>query len=267
MNTLNKKITIKGVGIHSGEHVTMELESHSKPGISFIYNNQFVEVAVSNIGTNHLRSTTLTNGKITIQTPEHFLAACYALELTSIKVTISSLELPILDGSAIDFINQIQPYLIKITDNICSELKISDNIHFSLKDSHYFLFPSDTLKITVALDYPNHWLKSMTYSFTYSSEDFIKHIAPARTYGFTFEIDQLKEKGLIKGGSLDNAVLISDKGYVNDLRFDDEIIRHKLLDFIGDFFISGDQLQANCILFKPSHQGNCGLLKYLYQKA
>lgn len=265
MNTINKKIIIKGVGIHSGQHVTMELESYSEPGISFIYKNQIVKVAVSNIGTNHLRSTTLTNETITIQTPEHFLAACYALELTNIKVTLSNLELPILDGSAIDFITQIEPYLIKITKNTRKELKVSENIHFSLNDSHYFLFPSDALKITVALDYPNHWLKSMTYSFTYSNKGFIKHIAPARTYGFTFEIDQLKEKGLIKGGSLENAILISDEGYVNELRFDDEIIRHKLLDFIGDFFISGEQLKANCILFKPSHQGNCGLLKYLYK--
>ena len=103
----------------------------------------------------------------------------------------------------------------------------------------------------------------MIYSFNYSKNTFIDEICPARTYGFTHEIEQLKKQGLIKGGSLDNAILISDEGYENKLRFDNEIIRHKLLDFFGDFYISGSQLQANCILIKPSHEGNCGLLKEL----
>ena len=192
------------------------------------------------------------------------MAACYALQLTNIKVLLSANELPILDGSAVQFIHQIKPFLMPIQGADPKELIVSEDIHYSLDGSHYFLFPSDKLTITVALSYPDHWLKSLTYSFRYSHDGFIQEIAPARTYGFTHEIGYLKDKGLIKGGSLDNALLISDSDYVNEPRFDNEIIRHKLLDFIGDFFISGHFLVANCLLIKPSHQGNCGLLKQLF---
>jgi len=263
MNTISETIIIAGIGIHSGKEVTMEITPTTEKGIYFEFNDHLIQVDIKNIAANHLRSTILTNRTVKIQTPEHFLAACYAMELTNIKVKLSSYELPIMDGSAINFIEFIQPFIVSLPNIKRSLTVISENIHFSHNDSHYFLFPAPNLRVTIALSYPNHWLKSMIYSFNYTKKAFIDEICPARTYGFTHEIEQLKKQDLIKGGSLDNAILISDEGYVNELRFDNEIIRHKLLDFFGDFYISGSYLQANCVLIKPSHEGNCGLLKEL----
>src|SRR6056300_530554 len=113
MNTLNQSVIFEGIGIHSGKNVKMSVTPSSVDGISFEFNQQKVWVNVDAIGINHIRSTTLTNGSITIQTPEHFLAACYVLELSQITVKLDSEESPILDGSSIDFINQLKPHLIE----------------------------------------------------------------------------------------------------------------------------------------------------------
>ena len=123
--------------------------------------------------------------------------------------------------------------------------------------------PSNELKVSVYLSYPDHWIKSMCYVYTHSKETFFSDIASARTYGFTHEIEELKTRGLAKGGSLDKALVVSDEGYLNEPRFIDELARHKILDFLGDMSISGKEIQGQFVLIRPSHQGNCELLKQL----
>ena len=263
MNTLDKQVTFKGVGIHSGNDVVMNVFPINNDGIFFEYNQEIIEVSPATIGVNHIRSTSLDNGVIKIHTPEHFLAACYALDLSNIMVQLSSQELPIMDGSSMSFIKQLQPHLIKNKDKRKDKLIISENNHFTMNDSHYFAMPADVLSISVFLSYPNHWIKSMSFSYKHTYSNFLDSIASARTYGFTHEIDELKKQGLAKGGSLENALVISDEGYVNEPRFKDELARHKILDFIGDMSICGKELVGNFVLIKPSHICNCEFLKKL----
>lgn len=263
MNTLMQSVIFEGIGIHSGKKVKMVVGPSREEGISFELNQQDVLVELSAIGINHIRSTTLTNGSITIQTPEHFLAACYALELNHISVQLDSEELPILDGSSIDFINKLNPHLKKINSKDKEKLTICTDVEFKISNSHYFVFPSDKLKISVFLSYPDHWIKSMKFYYEHSKEAFIQSIASARTYGFTHEIEALKAQGLAKGGSLDNALIVSDDGYLNNPRYEDELARHKILDFIGDMSICGKEACGHFVLIRPSHLGNCELLKKL----
>jgi UDP-3-O-[3-hydroxymyristoyl] N-acetylglucosamine deacetylase len=263
MKTLTQSVKFEGVGIHSGNKVQMSVCPSRHEGISFELNQEKVHVRLDAIGINHIRSTTLTNGSITIQTPEHFLAACYALELSHISVQLDSHELPILDGSAIDFINKLTPHLKTMHSKDKEKLTIRTEVEFNINNSHYFVFPSDKFKISVFLAYPDHWIKSMAFSYEHSKEAFIQSIASARTYGFTHEINALKAQGLAKGGSLDNALIVSDNGYLNHPRFDDELARHKILDFIGDISICEKEIHGHFVLIRPSHYGNCELLKKL----
>ena len=263
MNTLSQTVIFEGVGIHSGNPVRMMILPSQNPGISFTFNKQVIKVSVASIGMSHVRSTTLTNGVATIQTPEHFLAACYALNLSNILIDLDAPELPILDGSSIDYINKLMPYLTPIPNQDKQLLAILKEEEIKINQSHYMIMPSDAFTISVVLSYPNHWIKSMSFSYTHSQEAFINQIASARTYGFTHEIDELKKNGLAKGGGLDNALLISDDGYVNKPRFVDELPRHKILDFIGDMSIHGRMIKGNFVLIRPSHFGNCELLKKL----
>ncbi len=263
MNTLKNKVVFEGVGIHSGQDVTMTVKPSAHNGITFILNNQSIKVNTSSIGANHTRSTTLTNGHAIIQTPEHFLAACYALQLTNIDVILTNSELPILDGSAIIFLNKLNHELSSIPNQSMSKLIIKDDIHFKHNDSDYFGFPSDSFIVETYLSYPNDWLKSMSIKYEHNLSNFFNDIAPARTFGFKHEIETLKKHGLAKGGSLDNALIVSEDGFLNDPRFNDEIIRHKVLDFIGDMAISGKRLIGRFVTIKPSHHGNCEFLKIL----
>ncbi len=263
MFTLKRDISFNGFGIHSGKKVELIVEPSHKPGIELYYNDQVIKISVEAIGINHLRSTTLSNQNVTIQTPEHFLAACYSLELTNIKVTLTHYEFPILDGSALLYIEKLKDNRIPLNKGSRGKVSITEDITFKLNDSSYYAFPNSGLSITAVLSYPNDWIKTMTYSYTHSVLSFIKEIAPARTYGFEREIDQLKAQGLAKGGSLDNALVISGDGYVNQPRFKNELVRHKILDFIGDIAILGKQIEGHFLIVKPSHHGNCEFIKSL----
>ena len=263
MNTLRKTVAFKGVGLHSGQEVHMTVSPANDSGITFHLNGEDIIVSKDAIGLNHMRATSLTNGSIQVQTPEHFLAACYALSLTNILVTLDHPEVPILDGSAIEFIHQLKPNMVAIESTSQSGMEIKDDAYFTCNGSHYYACPSDQLKITAVISYPNHWVKSMSYTYIHSLDQFIMDIAPARTYGFSHELDELNEKGLAKGGSLDNVLVVGGDDYLNPPRFSDELVRHKILDFMGDMAIGGKKLRGQFVIIRPSHQGNCEFLKQL----
>ena len=262
MFTLSKIIKVNGIGIHSGQTVEMSVLPSLSQGISFEYQNSIVLVDTKNLSINHIRSTSITNGTVTINTPEHFLSACYALRLTNILVKLSSSELPILDGSAIDFIKYLKPNR-KIIEYEAPVFQFSKFQEFDLNGSKYSVIPSDKFIIDATVSYPKHWLKNVSFYYEHSLESYLSDISSARTYGFLEEVEALQRQGLAKGGSLENALVISDTGYVNFPRYHDEIARHKILDFIGDMAIAGRQWLGHFKLYKPSHQGNLSFLKFL----
>ena len=265
MFTLSKNIKISGIGIHSGQPVEMSIAPSMETGIAFDYQNSTIFIDVNNLSLNHIRSTSITNGTITVNTPEHFLSACYALQLTNINVKLSSSEVPILDGSAREFISHLKPHL-KSIEYKAPIFNCSQPYQFEINGSKYSVIPSDKFMIDATVSYPNHWLKDMSFFYEHSLDNYLNHISDARTYGFLEEVEALQKQGLAKGGSLDNALVISNTGYVNPTRFEDEIVRHKILDFIGDMAIAGVQWKGHFKLHKPSHQGNIAFLNYLLSR-
>ena len=262
MNTLSKEVKINGIGIHSGQEVEMLLCPSSQNGINFFFRNGTIPVNLSTVATNHIRSTQLESDGVIIQTPEHLLSACYALELTNIDIYLSESEVPILDGSSINFLEYLKPAVISLNKK-SPNFVLTKDVHFEYNGSYYFASPADHYLINAVISYPAHWVKTMSFHYTHSYENYKSHIAPARTYGFTHEIEILKKNNLAKGGSLDNALVIGDEDYVNQPRFNDELVRHKILDFIGDMAILNQQFLGAFTIIKPSHQGNIEFLKFL----
>ena len=265
MKTLSKTITISGIGIHSGNEVTINIAPSTTPGINFYFKNTLIPVNLSTVATNHIRSTQVSHNGITVQTPEHMLSACYALQLTNIDITLSAAEFPILDGSSFEFIKALEPYAITVSQ-AQKPLAILSDLHYEINGSHYFASPAENYSIHGVISYPNHWIQSMSYTYQHSYENYKKEISKARTYGFTHEIEALHKNGLAKGGSLDNALVIGDNDYINEPRFNNELVRHKILDFIGDMAILNRQFKGKFTIIKPSHQGNISFLKLLSEE-
>ena len=198
MKTLSKTLSISGIGIHSGERVTISLSPSTTSGINFHFQDSVIPANLSTVATNHIRSTQLSLNGVTVQTPEHLLSACYALQLTNIDVTLSASELPILDGSAIKFIEILEPYTTTLHKKE-DPFVISTDIHFETNGSHYFVSPARYYSIHAIISYPDHWVQSMSYSYLHTLENYKNEIARARTYGFTHEIEALHKNGLAKG--------------------------------------------------------------------
>jgi UDP-3-O-acyl N-acetylglucosamine deacetylase len=263
MYTLTQDIQIKGVGMHSGEPVTMVVGPSHVEGIHIDYAGVSIPVHIRSVGDEHLRSTKLEKDGVQVHTPEHFLAACFGLQLTQINVQLSAAEFPIIDGSAQGFVDAFIDYR-KAVDCEQKVLKVDTVERLDVGGSTYIAMPYDGCKVTCFIDYPDRWVGSMVYNYDHSEQNFVDALAPARTYGFMDEVDALRARGLAKGGSLDNALVVTEEGYLNEPRFGDEMVRHKVLDFIGDMAIGFDTIQGSFIICAPSHQHNVSFLNYIH---
>jgi UDP-3-O-acyl N-acetylglucosamine deacetylase len=263
MYTLTQDIQIEGIGMHSGEPVTMVVGPSRVEGIHIDYVGVSIPVDITSVGDEHLRSTTLERDGVQVRTPEHFLAACFGLQLTQINIKLSAAEFPILDGSAQGFVDALMEYR-KVIDCEQNVLKIDTVDRFDVGDSMYIAMPYDGFNVTCFIDYPDRWVGSMVFNYQHSEQNFVNGLASARTYGFMDEVDALRERGLAKGGSLDNALVVTEDGYLNEPRFNNEMVRHKILDFMGDMAIGCDRIQGSFILKAPSHQNNIQFLNKFF---
>ena len=266
--TIQSSITLEGIGIHSGKKVHIRLcPAKENTGIRFIrtdQNNSPIHVTPKNI-THANRATFLSENNISIATPEHLLAACYGCEIDNLIIEIDNEEVPILDGSSLEFsklLTQTPP--VKQTEHI-KPLLITTEIKIESNDSYIKVSPSDTTTFSYSLDYPNHFIGSQEFSSPLTPKAFINDIAPARTYGFLNEIQSLLDKNLAQGGSFENAIVIGESDYLTPLRFPNELARHKLLDMIGDISIFGRPIQGHFSGYKSGHNLNTQLVKKLFE--
>lgn len=266
--TINEITTFKGVGIHSGKETTLTCIPKTKGGICFVrtdLNNQKVLVHPKNIlGAN--RASILIQNNVKIITPEHLLSALYGLEIDHLDIEINQEEVPILDGSSLEFINSFLNKGIKKLTTKKKLLKITSSITLKKNDTWIKLSPTqhDYSTINYTLSYPNHFIKTQVYETKLTPDKYCKDIAPARTYGFEKEIKDLLEKGLAKGGSIHNAVIIGKETYLNKLRFENECVKHKILDLIGDFSIIGYPICAHIEAYKSGHALNLEAVQKIY---
>jgi len=246
--TIEQPCSFFGIGIHSGKESRVKLlPLPENSGI--IINGR--PLSINNVSKTN-RGTTIGNVSVT----EHLLAAIYALGIDNAAIQIEGEEVPILDGSALPFVEQIKTKEQK-TDKQFITLK--EQIIISDGNSQIVAEPFDKLQIDFAIDFPV--IGKQAYSFTLEKDRFRKEIAPARTFGFEREIKTLKKQNLGQGASLDNALGIGKNGYLNQPRFDNEPVRHKILDLVGDLALLNQPIQARIKAIKSGHRHNIELVR------
>lgn len=235
--TISKEVTIKGVGIHTGEMCTMLLRPNDG-GIYFrrldLPGSAPIPARLENVSST-LRGTNLMEGAAEIHTGEHVLSAVNALGITDLIIEMDGPEPPITDGSALPFINALKEAGIKELPGERAVLNIDKKIEMRSDKVYYCAEPADKLTFSFLFLHPHPLVSRLEYTFEFNEENFIKEIAPARTFGFEEEFEFLKKHGLAKGANIDNAVLITKDGFSVPLRFEGEMVRHKILDMVGDF--------------------------------
>jgi len=264
--TINENITLTGIGIHSGKPVTMHIHPSSKNKIIFYNSNdtsKHLTVSPKNCSATHNRATYLKNKNMTIQTPEHFLAACAAFNLSSLDIFIDSTELPIFDGSSSEFIKAFSKNKIINLKSKNNPIKIKEVKIIQQNQSCIILSPSETNLFNYYLSYNDSLVKTQTESISITKKVYLNDLFNARTFGFEKEIKYLKEQGLAKGGSLENALVIADSNYINKPRFSNECAKHKLLDLIGDLWILNKPIIGTITAIKSGHQLNNECVNYL----
>ncbi len=269
--TLQRDASFSGIGIHTGAQVRMRfVPAEEDTGIVFkridLPGQPLIPATVASV-CDTLRSTTIGIGNVRIHTVEHVLAAVRAYQIDNLIIEVSSIEPPVGNGSSDVFVDMIeQAGLLEQKANV-STIKINKPIYLSEGDIHLVALPYDGYRISYTLNYPgSKFLKSQFFSVLVNSENFKKELSPCRTFSLYEEVSMLMDRGLIKGGSLDNAVIIKDDVVLskNGLFFPDEMVRHKILDMIGDFSLVGYDFHAHIIAIRSGHPSNFGLAKKLF---
>lgn len=269
--TISKKVSIQGVGLHSGDTVTLSLLP-AKPdsGITFVRkdlnSNNMIKVDPYLVSDTRLCST-LEKESAKVMTVEHLMSALYAYSIDNIIIEISGIEVPILDGSSNPFI-----YLIQSGEPINQErekkfIKVKKALKYEIDGKFAMLEPYDGFKIDFSIDFPHPVFadRNNSISIDYYNDSYVDEIACARTFGFMQEVEYLRSNGLAKGGSLDNAIVMDEYKIINNdrLRYEDEFVRHKVLDAFGDLYLTGHALLGKFTAFKSGHEINNQLLRLL----
>ena len=256
--TLRRSITCTGIGLHSGKNVTLSLKpAAADAGIRFRRRDLGgleVPATVQHVGGINY-ATGLTRDTVQVDTVEHLLAALVSLGIDNVVVELNSPEVPIMDGSASPFIELIQQAGVRQLGAARRYLKVLRPLSLSRGEKSIAIYPSDHFRVTysIAFDHPLLQHQSMTLPITDTS--FVQEIAPARTFTFLKEVEMLRQQGLALGGSLENAIVVGETDVVNTepLRFDDEFVRHKILDVIGDMALVGYPIVGHLVAHRGGH--------------
>ncbi len=266
--TIKREVCFSGIGLHSGKPVAMRLvPAPAGTGIVFKRSDLgFVSVPVNEAEVlSTLYSTTIGINGVRIQTVEHILAALYALGIDNLFIELSGEEVPIGDGSAGPFVDLLFDAGRIHQNKERTRFTVTEPITLVDGKKKIGLFPSDTFEIdyTIAFDHP--LILGQSYLYRHSQTAFIRDIAPARTFGFLRDIKGLLANGLAQGGSLDNAIVLGDDAILNreGLRFENEFVRHKILDLLGDLALLGTPILGRIEAYHSGHQLHTRLIESL----
>jgi UDP-3-O-[3-hydroxymyristoyl] N-acetylglucosamine deacetylase len=276
-NTVEKTFELSGVGLHLGVNTTVRvMPGSSGEGRYFVRvdlpEKPKIPAQVDAVGQTTL-STELVAGEAKVRTVEHLLASLVASGIDDARIEINGEEVPLLDGSAKIWCNAIALAGIRRGNSqiICrgerpfaptEPIAPAEPIWIRENDAFVAALPAPETRFTYGIDFPYQAIGNQWHSWNPSQESFATEIAPARTFGFAEQIEQLQQAGLIQGGSLDNALVCSHDGWVNPpLRFTNEPARHKLLDLVGDISLLGQLPLAHFIAYKASHKLHIQLAK------
>ncbi len=271
-HTIQTSQAYAGIGIHTGQEVEIRfVPAKEGEGIYFrrvdLPGQPVIPATVEYVaGT--ARGTTLAVGEAKVHTVEHVLAAVRAFEIDNLCIEISGIEPPAGNGSSDVYVEMLTDAGIVAQLSRIPIIALKHAVWWSQDDVYVVALPCETYRISYTLHYPNASpLGSQYFSFEVSSDGFRQDIAPCRTFALYDELAVLMDKGLIRGGSLENAVVVQDKALISKggLRFSDEAVRHKILDLIGDLSLVGIPFTAHIIAVRSGHASNCLFAKKLYQ--
>jgi len=266
--TIKKEIELEGVGLHSGSRVRVTIKPapvdagivFSSPLYSFF---EPVRAHYSNlVDTNN--AITIGNESCRIQTIEHFMAAFYALGVYNARVYVHGNEMPILDGSSKPIVAAIENAGVLIQAAVQETFRVPYPIWVEDNGGYLIALPANDFRVTYTIDFSmkSSAVGTQTAHFIIDRKTFCESIAPARTFGFYDELEYLKSNNLALGGSLENALVFTRDGLINDdLRFSDECVRHKVLDLIGDLSLIGYPLAGHFIAYKAGHAMDLNLTR------
>ena len=268
--TIINPTSINGIGLHTGKPCSMTFKPAGEGYISFLRSDIKDARPIAALAENvcsTMRGTNLSNGKEQVHTVEHVLSAANGLGITDLLVEMDGPEPPIMDGSALPYAQALAQAGFRELPQEASVLKLNKDIEYKEGDISYTAKPADKLSITF-LYLRNHPLVNrQEYTFEYSEEGYLKEIAPARTFGFEEEIAFLQANGLAKGGRIDNCVVIKKDGFSVPLRFRDEMVRHKILDLLGDLKLTGKILgPMSLVCHCGGHKTNVEFAKMLLKQ-
>ncbi len=269
--TLRNSIRATGVGLHTGKKVYLKLcPAPIDTGIVFrrVDLDPIVEIPArtKNVGDTTL-STSLAKGDVRVSTVEHLLSAMAGLGIDNCYVEINASEIPIMDGSAGPFVFLIQSAGIEEQNAAKKFIRIKREVTVKDGDKTASFRPRNGFKVcfTIDFDHPVFKGRGTTAEVDFSTTSFVREVSRARTFGFMHEIEYLRSQGLAQGGSVDNAIVVDDYRILNEdgLRYEDEFVRHKILDAIGDLYLLGNSLIGEFRAYKSGHALNNKLLREL----
>ncbi len=269
--TLKNAIRATGVGLHTGEKIYLTLlPAPVDTGIVFrrVDLDPVVEIQAKaeNVGDTTL-STTLMKGDVRVSTVEHLLSAMAGMGIDNAIVEVSAAEVPIMDGSAGPFVFLIQSAGIEEQAAAKKFIRIKRPVVVDDGDKKASFVPFDGFKVSFSIDFDHPVFQDRTLeaSVDFSSTSFVKEVSRARTFGFMHEIEYLRSQGLAKGGSVDNAIVVDEYRILNEdgLRYEDEFVKHKILDAIGDLYLLGNSLIGEFKAHKSGHALNNKSLRQL----
>jgi len=269
--TLKNVIRATGVGLHSGEKVYLTLRpAGANVGIVFrrvdFDEDVVIPAKAENVGDTQL-STTLIQGGVRVSTVEHLLSAIAGLGIDNIYIDLSAAEVPIMDGSAGPFVFLLQSAGIEEQNVAKRYIRIKKEVRVEDGDKWASFVPFEGFKVGFSIEFDHPVFKSRTQEavIDFSSTSFVKEISRARTFGFMKDIEMLRQRNLALGGSMDNAIVVDDFRVLNEdgLRYEDEFVKHKILDAIGDLYLLGHSLIGEFHGHKSGHELNNKLLREL----
>ena len=272
--TLRESIKSTGVGLHSGNKVTMQLSpAPVDTGIVFRRTDlspiRDIPARADQVDETDL-STSLGRGEFQVTTVEHLLSALCGLGIDNAFIEIDSPEVPIMDGSAGPFVYLLQTAGVQEQPAAKRFIRVTREITVSDGDKVATLRPYEGFRVTFAIDFDHPVFKEQIghAALDISSEAFVREISRARTFGFVHEFEYMRSRGLARGGSVDNAIVVDDYRILNEggLRYDDEFVKHKILDAIGDLYLAGYQLLAEYEGVKSGHALNNQLVRALFEQ-
>jgi len=255
--TIKSKVSITGIGLHSGIYTRVAL--HPAPagsGITFVRADlQGLRIPALQASTTALDyATTVGKDDVSVGTVEHLLAAIVAYGVTDLDIHIDGPEVPIIDGSALPFMHLIDAAGTRELGADMAVLRIAEPIEVVDGDKSIRITPSNRLVIKYRIEFDHPTIGRQSYHFDFRDDNFLRKIAPARTFGFIRDVEKLRAVGLARGGSVENAIVLDDRGVVNGpLRFRDEFVRHKILDLVGDLALIGRPIVGEITAHRAGH--------------